>query len=65
MSFQTKKELRLHKRNRCPYEECGKKFCSHRYAIVHEQVHEDDIHLSAPAKVVLCHSSGHRLGLSI
>jgi len=42
MSFTTKAELQLHKRNLCPHEECGKKFNSHIYALIHQRVHEDD-----------------------
>ncbi|XVE99292.1 hypothetical protein REPUB_Repub03eG0186000 [Reevesia pubescens] len=50
MSFETKEELRLHKRNRCPHEGCGKKFRSHKYAILHQRVHEDDRPLKCPWK---------------
>ncbi|XP_022742304.1 probable lysine-specific demethylase ELF6 isoform X2 [Durio zibethinus] len=50
MSFETKEELRLHKHNRCPYEGCGKKFRSHKYAILHQRVHEDDRPLKCPWK---------------
>lgn len=42
MSFTTKAELQLHKRNLCPHEGCGKKFSSHKYALIHQRVHEDD-----------------------
>lgn len=42
MSFQTKTELATHKRNRCHVEGCGKKFNSHKYAMLHQRVHEDD-----------------------
>ncbi|CAN4114264.1 unnamed protein product [Withania somnifera] len=42
MSFQTKVELQLHKHNRCPVEGCEKKFTSHKYALVHQRVHEND-----------------------
>lgn len=42
MSFMTKAELQLHKRNRCTHEGCGKRFSSHKYAIHHERVHNDD-----------------------
>ncbi|KAJ8563151.1 hypothetical protein K7X08_031603 [Anisodus acutangulus] len=42
MSFQTKVELQLHKHNRCPVEGCEKKFSSHKYALVHQRVHEND-----------------------
>ncbi|KAI3470480.1 hypothetical protein Pfo_027143 [Paulownia fortunei] len=42
MSFQTKAELLLHKGNRCPVEGCRKKFNSHKYAIQHQRVHDDD-----------------------
>ena len=50
MSFETKTELQLHKRNRCTYDGCGKKFRSHKYAIVHQRVHEDDRPLKCPWK---------------
>ncbi|PPD97319.1 hypothetical protein GOBAR_DD05664 [Gossypium barbadense] len=50
MSFKTKEELRLHKRNRCPYEGCGKKFRSHKYAVLHQRVHDDDRPLKCPWK---------------
>ncbi|XP_039031212.1 probable lysine-specific demethylase ELF6 isoform X2 [Hibiscus syriacus] len=50
MSFETKEELRLHKRNRCAYDGCGKKFRSHKYAILHQRVHEDDRPLKCPWK---------------
>nr|XP_016451016.1 PREDICTED: probable lysine-specific demethylase ELF6 [Nicotiana tabacum]XP_016451017.1 PREDICTED: probable lysine-specific demethylase ELF6 [Nicotiana tabacum] len=50
MSFQTKVELQLHKRNRCPIEGCGKKFTSHKYALVHQRVHENDRPLRCPWK---------------
>ncbi|KAK4435995.1 putative lysine-specific demethylase ELF6 [Sesamum alatum] len=48
MSFQTKAELLLHKGNRCPVEGCKKKFNSHKYAIQHQRVHDDDRPLKCP-----------------
>lgn len=42
MSFQTKAELLLHKGNKCPIEGCRKKFSSHKYAVQHQRVHDDD-----------------------
>nr|XP_027189002.1 probable lysine-specific demethylase ELF6 isoform X2 [Cicer arietinum] len=42
MSFTTKAELLMHKRNLCPHKGCGKKFSSHKYARIHQRVHEDD-----------------------
>lgn len=42
MSFKTKTELATHKRNRCHVEGCGKKFNSHKYAMLHQRVHDDD-----------------------
>lgn len=42
MSFETKEALRVHKRNCCPYEGCGKKFSSHKYAVLHQRVHDDE-----------------------
>ncbi|KAJ6317469.1 hypothetical protein OIU76_013082 [Salix suchowensis] len=50
MSFETKAELQLHKRNQCTYDGCGKKFSSHKYAFVHQRVHEDDRPLKCPWK---------------
>lgn len=41
LSFRNKTELGLHKKNRCPHDGCGKKFSSHRYAVLHLRVHED------------------------
>ncbi|GMH11256.1 hypothetical protein Nepgr_013097 [Nepenthes gracilis] len=40
MHFVTKAELSLHKRNQCPYQGCRKRFRSHRYAVLHQRVHE-------------------------
>ncbi|XP_054794868.1 lysine-specific demethylase ELF6-like [Prosopis cineraria] len=48
MSFATKAELMLHKRNRCPHDGCGKKFRSHKYAVLHQRVHDDDRPLKCP-----------------
>ncbi|CAL5365573.1 unnamed protein product [Camellia sinensis] len=42
MKFQTKADLLLHKRNQCPHKGCGKKFSSHKYAVIHQRVHDDD-----------------------
>ncbi|XP_071734573.1 lysine-specific demethylase ELF6-like [Rutidosis leptorrhynchoides] len=42
LSFKTKTELSLHRKNRCPHEGCGKKFSTHRYAVLHLRVHEDN-----------------------
>ncbi|KAG4919321.1 hypothetical protein JHK85_057602 [Glycine max] len=50
MSFKTKAELQLHKRNLCPHEGCGKKFSSHKYALLHQRVHNDDRPLKCPWK---------------
>jgi hypothetical protein len=50
MSFKTKAELFLHKRNRCPHEGCGKRFSSHKYAMLHQRVHDDDRPLKCPWK---------------
>jgi hypothetical protein len=50
MSFKTKAELMLHKRNRCPHEGCGKRFSSHKYAMLHQRVHDDDRPLKCPWK---------------
>ncbi|KAH6827711.1 Zinc finger family protein / transcription factor jumonji family protein [Perilla frutescens var. hirtella] len=48
MSFRTKAELHLHKRNQCPVDGCRKKFNSHKYAIQHQRVHDDDRPLKCP-----------------
>ncbi|KAJ7975050.1 Lysine-specific demethylase [Quillaja saponaria] len=50
MSFRTKAELLLHKRNRCPHEGCGKRFSSHKYALLHLRVHDDERPLKCPWK---------------
>lgn len=50
MSFKSKAELLLHKRNRCPHEGCGKKFSSHKYAMLHQRVHDDERPLKCPWK---------------
>ncbi|WOL09870.1 putative lysine-specific demethylase ELF6 [Canna indica] len=50
MSFGTRGELSLHKRNRCSIEGCGKRFSSHKYAVRHQCVHNDDRPLKCPWK---------------
>ncbi|CAI9112957.1 OLC1v1013471C1 [Oldenlandia corymbosa var. corymbosa] len=50
MSFGTKQELVLHKRNICPVKGCGKKFFSHKYLVQHRRVHMDDRPLKCPWK---------------
>ncbi|KAJ1403106.1 Zinc finger C2H2-type [Sesbania bispinosa] len=50
MSFTTKTELSMHKRNLCPHKGCGKKFSSHKYAMLHERVHDDKRPLKCPWK---------------
>lgn len=50
MSFVTKAELAMHKRNQCPHEGCGKMFSSHKYAMLHQRVHDDDRPLKCPWK---------------
>ncbi|KAH9324497.1 hypothetical protein KI387_004675 [Taxus chinensis] len=42
MSFQTKQELLVHKRNACTVKGCGKRFGSHKYLLQHRRVHLDD-----------------------
>ncbi|GFP82865.1 probable lysine-specific demethylase elf6 [Phtheirospermum japonicum] len=42
MSFGTKAELTLHKGNRCPVKGCRKKFSSHKNAVQHKRVHDDE-----------------------
>ncbi|KAG8388050.1 hypothetical protein BUALT_Bualt02G0084900 [Buddleja alternifolia] len=50
MSFVSKHELTLHKRNTCPVKGCGKKFFSHKYLVQHRRVHMDDRPLKCPWK---------------
>lgn len=50
MTFQTKQELLMHKRNACTYKGCGKRFGSHKYLIQHRRVHDDDRPLKCPWK---------------
>lgn len=50
MSFCSKQELALHKRNICPVKGCGKKFFSHKYLVQHRRVHMDDRPLKCPWK---------------
>ncbi|KAJ8751992.1 hypothetical protein K2173_001018 [Erythroxylum novogranatense] len=50
MSFRTKQELAVHKRNICPVKGCGKKFFSHKYLVQHRRVHLDDRPLKCPWK---------------
>ncbi|KAJ1286714.1 hypothetical protein BS78_03G373100 [Paspalum vaginatum] len=42
MSFGTKQELSLHKRDICPVKGCLRKFFSHKYLLQHRKVHNDD-----------------------
>ncbi|GAB2213354.1 hypothetical protein Drorol1_Dr00021386 [Drosera rotundifolia] len=50
MSFGSREELSLHKRNICPVDGCDKKFFSHKYLVQHRRVHEDDRPLKCPWK---------------
>ncbi|KAH0704812.1 lysine-specific demethylase REF6 [Solanum tuberosum] len=50
MSFSSKQELTLHKKNVCPVEGCKKKFFSHKYLVQHRRVHMDDRPLKCPWK---------------
>ncbi|KAG8638739.1 hypothetical protein MANES_14G055900v8 [Manihot esculenta] len=50
MSFGTKQELTVHKRNICPVKGCGKKFFSHKYLVQHRRVHLDERPLKCPWK---------------
>ncbi|KAJ7956116.1 Lysine-specific demethylase REF6 [Quillaja saponaria] len=50
MSFDSKQELVLHKKNVCPVKGCGKKFFSHKYLVQHRRVHMDDRPLRCPWK---------------
>ncbi|XAR67947.1 [Histone H3]-lysine-36 demethylase [Bertholletia excelsa] len=50
MSFNSKHELALHKKNICPAKGCGKTFFSHKYLVQHRRVHMDDRPLKCPWK---------------
>ncbi|KAK6924732.1 JmjN domain [Dillenia turbinata] len=50
MSFCSRQDLVLHKRNICPVKDCGKKFFSHKYLVQHRRVHMDDRPLKCPWK---------------
>ncbi|KAJ9140221.1 hypothetical protein P3X46_030894 [Hevea brasiliensis] len=50
MSFGTKQELAMHKKNICPVKGCGKTFFSHKYLVQHRRVHLDDRPLKCPWK---------------
>ncbi|KAF5743705.1 lysine-specific demethylase [Tripterygium wilfordii] len=50
MTFNSKQELVVHKRNICPVKGCGKKFFSHKYLVQHRRVHIDDRPLKCPWK---------------
>ncbi|KAG2329630.1 hypothetical protein Bca52824_000810 [Brassica carinata] len=50
MSFNSEKQLSLHKRNICPVKGCGKNFFSHKYLVQHQRVHSDDRPLKCPWK---------------
>ncbi|OVA18043.1 JmjC domain [Macleaya cordata] len=48
MSFKTRAELLMHKRNRCTHKGCGKRFSSHKYAMLHQRVHVEERPLKCP-----------------
>ncbi|XP_057979117.1 lysine-specific demethylase ELF6 isoform X2 [Malania oleifera] len=50
MRFKTKVELLVHKSNRCPHKGCGKRFSLHKYAMLHQRVHDDERPLKCPWK---------------
>ncbi|CAA6673340.1 unnamed protein product [Spirodela intermedia] len=50
MGFRTARELQLHRRNRCTFKGCGKRFVSHKYAVRHQCVHADERPLRCPWK---------------
>ncbi|XP_043699581.1 lysine-specific demethylase SE14 isoform X1 [Telopea speciosissima] len=50
MSFKTRADLLMHKRNRCPHDGCGKRFSSHKYAMLHQRVHAEERPLKCPWK---------------
>ncbi|KAF9671659.1 hypothetical protein SADUNF_Sadunf12G0070600 [Salix dunnii] len=50
MSFGSKQDLAMHKKNICPVKGCGKKFFSHKYLVQHRRVHIDERPLKCPWK---------------
>jgi hypothetical protein len=50
MSFPTDSDLQIHKRNRCTFKGCGKRFFMHKYLLQHRRVHLDERPLKCPWK---------------
>lgn len=48
MSFSSKQDLNMHKRNTCTFTGCLKRFGSHKYLLQHRRVHLDDRPLKCP-----------------
>ncbi|CAL4920771.1 unnamed protein product [Urochloa decumbens] len=48
MTFKTKTELSVHKKNMCTVKSCSRHFRSHRYLRRHQSVHNDDMPYKCP-----------------
>lgn len=48
MTFKTKAELSVHKKNMCTVKSCSRHFRSHRYLRRHQSVHSDDMPYKCP-----------------
>jgi len=48
MTFKTKAELSVHKKNMCTVKSCSRHFRSHRYLRRHQSVHNDDMPYKCP-----------------
>ncbi|PUZ42835.1 hypothetical protein GQ55_9G613600 [Panicum hallii var. hallii] len=48
MTFKTKAELSVHKKNMCTVKSCSRNFRSHRYLRRHQSVHNDDMPYKCP-----------------
>ncbi|KAL3683746.1 hypothetical protein R1sor_001768 [Riccia sorocarpa] len=48
MSFATDAELAIHKKNRCTFKGCNKRFFMHKYLLQHRRVHQPDRPLKCP-----------------
>ncbi|TKV98203.1 hypothetical protein SEVIR_9G544300v4 [Setaria viridis] len=48
MTFKTKTELSVHKKNMCTVKSCSRQFRSHRYLRRHQSVHNDDMPYKCP-----------------
>uniref|UniRef100_A0A0D9VPK6 C2H2-type domain-containing protein n=1 Tax=Leersia perrieri TaxID=77586 RepID=A0A0D9VPK6_9ORYZ len=48
MTFKTRAELSVHKKNTCTIKSCGRRFRSHNYLKRHESIHNDDMPYKCP-----------------